>query len=130
MITLFEVANVNWDYFSPENCEKIRIQNIVPNAKQAKMLRDEIKRTHKEFDEMKAAMDAVTSRTTLSTKEDVRNMAQDKMEQHNANAGDENAIQADITDVNGKMCIVHVVTPIDSLSRLSIMYNVSEKEIK
>ena len=75
VITLFEVANVNWDYFSPENCEKIRIQNIVPNAKQAKMLRDEIKRTHKEFDEMKAAMDAVTSRTTLSTKEDVRNMA-------------------------------------------------------
>ena len=94
------------------------------------MLRDEIKRTHKEFDEMKAAMDSVTSRTTLSTKEDVRNMAQEKMEQHNANAGDENAIQADITDVNGKMCIVHVVTPIDSLSRLSIMYNVSEKEIK
>ena len=39
------------------------------------MLRDEIKRTHKEFDEMKAAMDSVTSRTTLSTKEDVRNMA-------------------------------------------------------
>ena len=25
VITLFEVANVNWDYFSPENCEKIRI---------------------------------------------------------------------------------------------------------
>jgi len=35
-LSLFEVANVNWDYFSEENCKKIRIQNIVTNAAQAR----------------------------------------------------------------------------------------------
>ncbi len=50
---------------------------------------------------------------------------------HNANAVDASeAIDAEIVDINGKMCIVHVLTPMDSLPRLSIMYNVSEKDIK
>ena len=56
-LSLFEVANVNWDYFSEENCKKIRIQNIVTNAAQARLLRDEIKKTHKEFDEMKLGLE-------------------------------------------------------------------------
>jgi len=80
---------------------------------------------------MKIGLDEVTSKTSLSTKDDVRAQAQKKMESFNENAVDDaSAIDAEISEVNGKMCILHKVTPMDSLSRLSIMYNVSERDIK
>ena len=39
-------------------------------------------------------------------------------------------VEVEIAEVNGKMCIVHEVETSDSLPRLSIMYNVTERQIK
>lgn len=35
-ISLFEVAKVNWDYFSPENVKKATVQNSVSNIDKAR----------------------------------------------------------------------------------------------
>lgn len=43
---LLDVAKVQWDYFSEENAQKVRIQNIVTNADKARLLREEILKTH------------------------------------------------------------------------------------
>lgn len=43
---LLDVAKVDWDYFSPENAQKARIQTLVSNADKAKQLRDQILKTH------------------------------------------------------------------------------------
>ena len=72
--------------------------------------------------------DAVVSKSTLSTHEDVVEIARQKMEEHNKQALD--GIDADVQEVNGKMCIVHEVQRDDSLPRLSIMYNIDERLIK
>ncbi len=54
------------------------------------------------------------------------------MEEHNkAVSEDTNGLNgAKVTEVNGKMCVVHVIQPDDSVPRLSIMYNVDERQIK
>ena len=70
-LSLFDVANVDWDYFSPENAQKVRIQNIVSNAEKARLLREQIKTTHGKFDEIKARTEQVVAKSTLSSELDV-----------------------------------------------------------
>ena len=52
VLGLFDVAKIDWNYFSPENAQKVRIQNIVQNAEQARALRDQIIKQHGKFDEI------------------------------------------------------------------------------
>ena len=46
------MAKIDWNYFSPENAKKVRIQNIVQNAEQARALREQIIKEHGKFDEI------------------------------------------------------------------------------
>ena len=46
------MAKIDWNYFSPENAQKVRIQNIVQNAEQARALREQIIKEHGKFDEI------------------------------------------------------------------------------
>ena len=52
------------------------------------------------------------------------------MQAQHAEVGDDPLAEADITEVNGGMCVVHKILPQDSLPRLSIMYNVEERVIR
>ena len=49
---------------------------------------------------------------------------------HNELVEDEPMEEVEITVINGKRCMVHTVEASDSLPRLSIMYNVTEGQIK
>ncbi len=68
---LIDVAKVDWDYFSQANAQKNRIQNVVTNAEKARLLREEIIRTHGKFDEIRERTEKVVSKSTLSTEADV-----------------------------------------------------------
>ena len=46
------------------------------------------------------------------------------MELVNSKIPENAANEAEIIDVNGKMCLIHYVKPEDSIPRLSLMYNV------
>ena len=52
------------------------------------------------------------------------------MRAQHAEVGDDPLSEAEITEVNGRMCVVHKILPQDSLPRLSIMYNVDESVIR
>ena len=54
----------------------------------------------------------------------------ERMEEHNAEIGDGQACDAEVTEINGKMYLVHTVEPQDSITRLSLQYNVDAKQIK
>ena len=70
------------------------------------------------------------SPSSLSTKEDVKKAALLRMEAYNRNAEDEGQGSAKLIEVNGKTCLQHEVQPSDSLPRLGLTYNVSEREIR
>jgi LysM repeat protein len=53
------------------------------------------------------------------------------MEAHNVDASEDNGLDgAEVREVNGTFMLIHTVEPSDSLSRLSIMYNVDVRTIK
>ena len=126
-ISLLQVAKVNWDYFSEENVTKISVQNVVPNADKARQLRDAILKTHKEFDQIKESTNAVMSKSSLS---DPQVAAQARTQQYNSTTATEARDEAKIVDVNGQICLQHQVDSQDSLMRLSLKYNVSDRDIK
>ena len=84
---------------------------MVTNAEKARLLREEIIRTHGKFDEIRERTEKVVSKSTLSTEADVLKAAQDRMKEHNkAVSEDTNGLNgAKVTEVNGKMCVVHVI---------------------
>ena len=52
------------------------------------------------------------------------------MKQHNQEIGDGSIGDAEITEINGKTYLIHKVEPQDSITRLSLMYNIDGKQIK
>ena len=62
---------------------KISVQNVVQNAAKARKLREEILKNHKDFDQIKANTEACMVKSSLSTKEDVRAAAIERMKEHN-----------------------------------------------
>ena len=69
--TLFDVANVQWDYFSPQNSHKVSKQKQVTHADKLKVMRDKIMKTHASFDDIREKTEQVLAKTTLSTEQDV-----------------------------------------------------------
>lgn len=127
---LLDVAKVDWDYFSPENAQKARIQTLISNAEKAKKLRDQILKTHGQFDEIKQATEKLVAKSTLSTEEDMKKAALKKMESHNALVeGKEHLDGLNVEDRNGSMVVIHPVASDDSLFSISLMYNVNQRQI-
>ena len=106
------------------------MQNVVQNAAKARKLREEILKNHKDFDQIKANTEACMVKSSLSTKEDVRAAALERMNEHNQKVSEGGQGQANLTEVDGETCLQHEVDPSDSLPKLSLMYGVSERDIR
>ena len=70
--SLMTVANVKWDYFSPENSNKVSVQK--PIDKKAKMM-EKINRTNASIRAMNKATEDIITTTTLNSEEDVMAVA-------------------------------------------------------
>jgi len=110
--------------------QKISVQNIVSNADKARKLREQILKTHKNFDEIKKSTESVMVKSSLSTQDDIKAEAQERMNNHNKNASEAGQGAANLIELNGETCLQHEIEPSDSLPRLSLMFNVSERDIK
>lgn len=88
-------------------------------------MREQIKKTNSEFDEIRQEMDSRIAKSTITSAEDVaKQRVQNQQEQASDPFGG-----AELTEINGQMFIVHRVKSDDSLPRLCLMYNLDERVI-
>ena len=69
-------------------------------------------------------------KSSLSTKEDVKAAAKKRMDAYNVTADEAGQGSAMLTEVDGKACLMHEIQPSDSIIRMSLTYNVAERDIR
>lgn len=66
-LNLENVAAIDWGYFSEENLQKVRLQNMVSNAEQARQLRDQILAGNSNFDAIRDITESLGGKSSLGT---------------------------------------------------------------
>ena len=121
---------MQWDHFGQSSTNAQKYVNIGAQDKAARMKNTvaQINKVSAMANQMQESVDAKIIKKTKNTT--LVEVARQNMQIHNEQASDKSQGGQEMKEVKGKMYLVHKLEDSDSIPRLTIMYNVTDRVIR